>query len=341
MQVDWNWLYIFSKNGDGFYDLNTLKDDFDLSNYDSQVLSYTTINGKLPAIPVGMNGRVFYYNKTMYDKAGLPLPKTVDDLFAASKVIKEKIGKDAYAVDISSVDSGALFFIKYYVEQKFGKTVINSDNKLGISKEELTEALKFYKRLIDEGVALSSKDIAGTGNVQGEQNPLWISGKIGGVYEWNSAIGKYEDTINKGDELVSGDLLKGIGTNNSAFVKVNMTLAINKNTKYPKEAAKFLNFILTDPEAVKVLGLSRGIPSNKKAVEILTQEGLMKGIVPEGLEKALQFASPKASPFIEDERIRKIGLKYTQKLDYNELTPEQTANEMYDELEKTIAQITR
>ena len=114
-----------------------------------------------------------------------------------------------------------------------------------------------------------------------------------------------------------------------------------KNTKYPKEAAKFLNFILTDPEAVKVLGLSRGIPSNKKAVEILTQEGLMKGIVPEGLEKALQFASPKASPFIEDERIRKIGLKYTQKLDYNELTPEQTANEMYDELEKTIAQITR
>ena len=48
MQVDWNWLYIFSKNGDGFYDLNTLKDDFDLSNYDSQVLSYTTINGKLP-----------------------------------------------------------------------------------------------------------------------------------------------------------------------------------------------------------------------------------------------------------------------------------------------------
>ena len=341
MQVDWNWLYIFSKNGDGFYDLNTLKDDFDLSNYDSQVLSYTTINGKLPAIPVGMNGRVFYYNKTMYDKAGLPLPKTVDDLFAASKVIKEKIGKDAYAVDISSVDSGALFFIKYYVEQKFGKTVINSDNKLGISKEELTEALKFYKRLIDEGVALSSKDIAGTGNVQGEQNPLWISGKIGGVYEWNSAIGKYEDTINKGDELVSGDLLKGIGTNNSAFVKVNMTLAINKNTKYPKEAAKFLNFILTDPEAVKVLGLSRGIPSNKKAVEILTQEGLMKGIVTEGLEKALQFASPKASPIIEDERIRKIGLKYTQKLDYNELTPEQTANEMYDELEKTIAQITR
>ena len=59
MQIDWNWLYIFSKNGDGFYNFNDLKEDFDLSNYDENVLSYTTINGKVPAIPVGMNGRVF------------------------------------------------------------------------------------------------------------------------------------------------------------------------------------------------------------------------------------------------------------------------------------------
>ena len=86
MQTDWNWLYIFSKNGDGFYDLNELKDDFDLSNYDEQALSYTTINGKINAIPVGMNGMAFYYNKTLYDKVGLPLPKTVDDLKIAAKL---------------------------------------------------------------------------------------------------------------------------------------------------------------------------------------------------------------------------------------------------------------
>ena len=59
MQIDYNWLYNFSKNGDGFYDINTLKDDFNLDNYDEQALSYTIINGKLNAIPVGMNGRHF------------------------------------------------------------------------------------------------------------------------------------------------------------------------------------------------------------------------------------------------------------------------------------------
>ena len=341
MQIDWNWLYIFSKNGDGFYNINDLKDDFDLSNYDEDILSYTTINGKLPAIPVGMNGRIFYYNKTLYEKAGLPIPQTIDELFASSKILKEKFGNNTYAVDISTTDSGVLFFLKYYVEQKFGKTIINSENKIGVTKEELTEALQFYKKLVDEGVVLSSKDNAGAGNVPGEQNPQWIAGKVGGVYEWNSAIGKYQDTLAEGNDLVVGELLKGIGPNNSAFVKVNMALAINKNTKHPKEAARFLNFLLSDPEAVKLLELSRGIPSNKKAVEILTEENLLKGIMPDGLVKALEFASPKASPFIEDERIRKIGMIYTQKVDYAELTPEQAGTQMHAELEKIIAQISK
>ena len=341
MQIDWNWLYIFSKNGDGFYNFNDLKEDFDLSNYDENVLSYTTINGKVPAIPVGMNGRVFYYNKSLYEKAGLPVPTTADELISSTNILKEKFGNDTYALDISTTDSGVLFFLKYYVEQKFGKSLIDSDNKMGITKEELTEAIQFYKKLVDEGVVLSSKDNAGAGNVPGEQNPLWISGKVGGVYEWNSAISKYQDTLSEGNELIIGDMLTGIGPNKSAFVKVNMALAINKNTKHPKEAAKFLNFLLSDPEAVKILGLSRGIPSNKKAIETLDQEGLLKGIVPEGLEKALAFAAPKSSPFIEDERIRKIGMMYTQKVDYNELTPEQAGEQMYAELEKVIAQISK
>ena len=41
MQTNWNWLPIFSKNGDGFYDLNTLKDEIDLSQFDAKELLAT------------------------------------------------------------------------------------------------------------------------------------------------------------------------------------------------------------------------------------------------------------------------------------------------------------
>ena len=149
------------------------------------------------------------------------------------------------------------------------------------------------------------------------------------------------DTLSEGNELVTGDMLKGIGDNKSAFIKENMTFAINKNTKHPKEAAKFLNFLLSDPEAAKILGVVRGIPLNKSAYAELEKAGLIKGLKAEGLQKAMEFAAPKASPFTEDERVRKLVLKYTQKLDYNEMTPEQAGNELYAELEKILVQIMR
>ena len=341
MQVDYIWLFNFSKNGDGFYDINLLKDEFNLANYTKEDLSYTTINGKLNAIPVGMNGRAFFFNKSLYERAGIEIPKTFDELLAADKILKQKIGPDTKSLDIVTSDSGAMFFVEYYVEQKYGKPLINTDNKVGVTKEELADAFRFYKMLADSGAVISAKDRAGAGNYPDDQNPLWINGELGGVLNWNTMIGAYGDMLKKGDTMVAGDFLTGIGDHKSAYLKVNMTLAINKNTKHPKEAAKFLNFLLSDPEAAKILGTVRGIPLNKSAYAELEKEGLTTGPVAEGLTKAHNFAGPKKSPYIEDERTRQLGLVITQKLDYNEITPEQAGEQMYTELTKLLEQITR
>ena len=288
-----------------------------------------------------MNGRAFFFNKSLYERAGIEIPKTFDELLAADKILKQKIGPDTKSLDIVTSDSGAMFFVEYYVEQKYGKTLINTDNKVGVTKEELADAFRFYKMLADSGAVISAKDRAGAGNYPDDQNPLWINGELGGVLNWNTMIGAYGDMLKKGDTMVAGDFLTGIGDHKSAYLKVNMTLAINKNTKHPKEAAKFLNFLLSDPEAAKILGTVRGIPLNKSAYAELEKEGLTTGPVAEGLTKALNFSGPKKSPYIEDERTRQLGLVITQKLDYNEITPEQAGEQMYTELTKLLEQMTR
>ena len=68
MQTNWNWLPIFSKNGDGFYDLNTLKDEIDLSQFDAKELQSTTVNGKLNGIPVSVTARGFLHLTTKRGK---------------------------------------------------------------------------------------------------------------------------------------------------------------------------------------------------------------------------------------------------------------------------------
>ena len=83
------------------------------------------------------------------------------------------------------------------------------------------------------------------------------------------------------------------------------------------------------------------IATEAKIVEAMKKEGLTKGPLAEGLEKAMAFAGPKSSPYIEDERTRKLGLEITQKVDYNEMTPEQAGEKLYTELEKLLKQMTR
>ena len=85
-QINWNWLYSFT-NADGsskFYDLNQVADIIDLSQFDEKALAQCTIDGKLLAIPVAMTGRIFYWNKTTFEKAGLATPITLEELMARS-----------------------------------------------------------------------------------------------------------------------------------------------------------------------------------------------------------------------------------------------------------------
>ncbi len=117
MQINWPWFPIFSRTGDGFYDINTLSDTFDLSQYPAKELKSTTINGKLNAIPISLNVPGFYYNTETWKKAGLAFPKNWDDLFAAGKVFKEKLGDEYYPLIFGDQDT--FLMVNCYMSQKY------------------------------------------------------------------------------------------------------------------------------------------------------------------------------------------------------------------------------
>ncbi len=77
MQTNWNWLPIFSKTGDGFYDLNKMKDVIDLSQFDPKELQTTTVDGKLNGIPISVTARVFYFNDETPEKSGYCVPENL------------------------------------------------------------------------------------------------------------------------------------------------------------------------------------------------------------------------------------------------------------------------
>ena len=105
MQVNWNWLYQYSGEGQSFADLNEFADIIDLSQFPQSALDACTVAGELQAIPVAMTGRTFYWNMNTYKAAGIETaPTSYEELIAAGKAFQEKLGDEYYPLCVGPYD---------------------------------------------------------------------------------------------------------------------------------------------------------------------------------------------------------------------------------------------
>lgn len=307
MQINWAWISQFSKDGNGFYDLNKSsainKDEFINESWKSGLVS-----GKLNALPVSFTARAYLWNKTMWDKAGLPLPKTWDDFFAAGKVFEQKLGKDYYPVDGQLYDR--VLMSHAYIFQKTGKQWIDPNQpKVALSEAEVLEWVKVFNRMVTSHSSATQqyRVAAGSGNSERptEQIPDWVNGKFAGNYTWDSSF-KSRTSTPKGMSFDVGAFVTMPGAKNAGyFGRPAMMLAVSKNSKYPEVAAKFVNWLLTDAEAIKILGSSRGAPMSKTQMDVLTKNNSFSALELKALKQIQSAKIDLPSPYIEHAAMQK------------------------------------
>ncbi|WP_420065681.1 ABC transporter substrate-binding protein [Pectobacterium colocasium] len=339
MQTNWNWLPIFSKNGDGFYDLNKVKDVLDLTQFADKELQNTTVNGKLNGIPISVTARVFYFNTESWKKAGLEYPKTWDELLNAGKVFKEKLGDQYYPVVLEHQDSLAL--LNSYMVQKYNIPVIDVKNqKFSYTDAQWAEFFGMYKKLVDSHVMPDTKYYASFGKSNMYEMKPWISGEWSGTYMWNSTITKYSDNLQPPAKLELGNYPMLPGAKDAGlFFKPAQMLSIGKSTKHPKESAQLINFLLNSKEGAQALGLERGVPLSKAAVAQLTADGVIKDDAPAvaGLKLALSLPHDVAvSPYFDDPQIVSLFGDTIQSIDYGQKSVEDAAKYFQRQSERIL-----
>ena len=342
MQTNWPWLIIFSKNGEGYYDLNKLKNELDLNQYQAKDLQSTTINGKLNGLPISVNAPVFYYNDVTWEKAGLAYPKTWDELFAAGKSFQQKLGKNYYPY--SMVDQDVILLLNAYMMQKYQKPMFDSRGKFTWDDAQWQEAFSFVKRLSDDHVVPSPKTLSsyGKGNLY-EMKP-WINGEWGGTFTWNISIRMYINNLTPPAKLVLGDyvMLPGV-TESGVYFKTAQMFSVAKSSKHPKEAAMLVNFLLNDPQAIEALGLERGIPLSKTAETLLTQKGVIDPNDPvvAGLRQAQSLPTTVvATPYIEDLQVVDQFMSAREKLDQGKPIA-QVVSDFRQQVERIVRRLNR
>lgn len=343
MQTNWPWLIIFSKNGEGYYDLNKLKDTLDLNQYQAKDLLSTTLKGKLNGLPISVNAPVFYYNDVTWKKAGLAYPKTWDEFFASGKVFQEKLGKNYYPYVM--VDQDVILLLNAYMMQMHQKPMFASDGKFTWSDEQWVEAFSFVKRLSDDHIVPSPKTYSSYGKGNNYEMKPWINGEWGGTFTWNISIRMYINNLTPPAKLELGDYVMQPGvTESGVYFKTAQMFSVAKSTKHPKEAAMLVNFLLNDPQSIEALGLERGIPLSKTAETLLTEKGVIDPNDPvvAGLRQAQSLPTTVvATPYIEDLQVVDQFMSAREKLDQGKLTPAQVAAEFRQQVERIVRRLNR
>ena len=338
-QINWNWLYNYSGNGQTFLDLNSVTDYLDMSQWDDAKLGACNVANAQQCVPISMTGRIFYWNMTTFNKAGITeVPATEDDLFAAGKAFQEKLGDDYYPLHLGAYDR--MILMVFYLESKYGKDWADPvTSTLNYTEDEIAEGIDFIKSLVDGHVMMNLKTYySANSDTATHQSNEWITGKIAGIFEWDSAASKYSsalDDANK-DGFTVGEEIK-FGDNNGGFSKVSMGLAITKTSQCVAEAATLIDFLLNNGKGAAIMGSECGIPASKAGLAAAQAAGAVKDLVAEANAKVMAFTTNKLDPLFENNDLKASGTGIYQEVfdtvDYDGVSGADVVDTLLDGME--------
>lgn len=234
----------------------------DISDYPADALNWAAYNGIQYGIPTGLNGPVLYYNKDIFDRAGVEYPTnywTWADLENAGKKIH------AYDSSLYGMKEPSYFLTEAMMRQK-GGWIADADGNLLDFTDALTEV---YAQLNDwrrTGVIPPLEVSAG----QTSQNDnLFLAGKV--AIEVNHvATFPMQSAAVIGSPECAVAMIPNSADLGGVYMLASMPWTIGKGSKSKLEAAKLINFLINDPDAGKILMTQRGVPGPDHIRDIIT-----------------------------------------------------------------------
>jgi oligogalacturonide transport system substrate-binding protein len=317
-----DWIDDIAVKGNLVLDLNTQKQNLNLGAFNQEFLEkYTVFDQKLVGLPMGVNGMVTAYNKSFFTKFGIP-ENTVWDWKNIHELGKQVHAKDSNAYLLSQLDVRG--FLQPYVRQQTGKQWINEDKTLGFDEALLTEALSYYKQLLDDGVLQPLKESSLYPEVT--QNVSWQKGNIGVVFGLASTLTKLKSFIPEID--VATYPIPANAKSSGVLVNPSNPLAINKSSKHPEEAAKFAGWLLTDPEAAVILKDVYSVPPVESNAELLAGQNLIDPTVAKAVSLALAKPGDPVNGISGNQELTKLADDYLQQVGFGQITPGKAAQEL-------------
>lgn len=299
-----------------------------LDSFDQDQLDGGKVDGALYGISLGANSVATLINTAAFEEVGIAAPTnawTYDDLMTIGEAFNSKnIRGGMRAISDSSYNEPSL---DNWLRQR-GKALYTAEGKIGFDEQDAVEWYQLWAKLREAGVCVTPDDQAlDTGPLE---STMLVTGKSALMPSNSNQLVGFQALVQDRLDMI-GYARIGAGVGGGHYRKPSMFFSVAGSSANKEAAADFLNFFISDPEAVKALGVERGIPclpavrdivaptldeQNQIALNFVANLGDLLGPLPP--------PPPAAAGEVDSSLIRTLG----QEVGFGAKTPEQAGAEL-------------
>lgn len=263
IQMDYRYLFEYARR-ETLLPLDKL---LPLPDFGAQEKDCGKVDGKLYGVNLGSNSKAAMYDTAMFEKVGVKAIDTNwtwDDFSrAAGEISKINPGKYWGAGDNSRSEQG----FEQWLNQQ-GKLLYTAEGKIAFTRDDVAAWFDLWDKLRKAG-AVPPAEVGAT--ITGKIEEFEVTRGLAAMSFANSNQIVAFQALNK-NKLAISVFPRGKTGSSGQYIKPSMMMSISSRSKSPEEAAKVIQFLVSDPEAVKILGIERGVPGSAAARATLAPE---------------------------------------------------------------------
>jgi oligogalacturonide transport system substrate-binding protein len=336
-QFSSDWLNDVMSQGSLLVPLDGRK-DVDLSNFPQSMLdACSSYQGHVYAVPSSAVGYTCIVNNDFFAKNGISVPQqaTWKEFQALGKQVHDNNPR-AY-LTTADIDMLNRLIFGGHVAQSTGLQFVDDSFKLLIPKDKLQASLEFVLGMYKSNtVEPFDESTAFVGKM--EQNPKWLNGEIGVLFDITTNVSKYKTSLPKSKvtimnmPVVENAKMSGVDYSGSPG------WSIYAKSKYVDEAAKFVDWISNSAAASVILGDVRGVPASKSAYQAYKSSGKLDPQLDAAIGNA-QVNSYTINLSSKNPQLMQIRKDVLQKVVFEKETPAAGAQEIVDLYAKKAAEL--
>jgi multiple sugar transport system substrate-binding protein len=249
--------------------LSDVSTDLDSTKFPASILPAATYDGDLYGVPTGSNAYGIAVNPDLFTAAGVSLPNDDSWTWADFQSIATQIHQKTPAV--AGAETRLRDLLGTYATQQ-GNPLFDEKGNLTITADTLTKLFTMEKTLFDAGALPAATDITASAG-QAPEKTAFGQGKSAMIVIPANQLSSYDKVLGGKNSLkllrIPGEEDKANSKRRGVTLVPSQFFSIYSGSKYPRQAATFINFMLNTVDAGKIVTTNRGLPTNPTVADAI------------------------------------------------------------------------